>query len=782
MRSPTSPSGATSPPSVLPVTRELLVRELLMLGLLSGLGAGPASWLSVRFSVVDRVALAPIVGLCLGTAVFTTLLYFFPAQDTSWLVPVLVVMSVLMAAIRGRRAVGWRMLRVNLAGWVSVMLVVVIVTVPILSVMRSHHTVGPVSYAVGDAIGYVAMTDTAVHMSLHRAIDTGPPFRNEAEHYGVAYAKSYQNLDVTPLSANVNSLIGLGSTDTWAAFLIAIVVAGGLGALAAVRWVLRESDELVRTLAGGVAGAMFAGAFFLQLYAADSEAALCGLGVLLPLGAVASDATIEPRRSALLLTALLLGGLFAFYPLLVAPVAGAGGLALMFLAVRRLRTTPLRRRLGFGLPALRVGFVVALAALVNLVSFTRDLRYWKALVTGGLNPAQFGFPVFDMKAETLPAWLFQTRNLFTLTAFNDASLTIKVEEILVPLLLVGVVIIALRRFPVLWWLIAIIAVAALLGEYEAVKNACSYCTDRSLLPIAPMFIGLLGVGLGVVWMSKRALTRAAGVIVLSLWLVPAFTNARDMRNRVSGAGVFLESSDRSVLTHLPADAATGVEVEGFDTNPPTASPADPFAYELAAERSNGHASIPGDVSNFNAIAYFGVTPLSAGQFNPFYRYILTRLPGIATDRHVIARGAGVALEKRVQPLDVTPDSGLVTPEQHLDPAGEAWLSNAVPLRLIVAGPGSIPAYVGLRIVESVPTQVPPRQPGVRWSELGHQLFVCLRASGAAPARTAQFSISYNPVPSGTGAGPYAQPPVGIGVRLAEMRVAAGRCPFASRVR
>ena len=45
-----------------------------------------------------------------------------------------------------------------------------------------------------------------------------------------------------------------------------------------------------------------------------------------------------------------------------------------------------------------------------------------------------------MKAVSLPAWLFQTRNLFTLTSFADASLVIKVEEIALPLLFVAIVI------------------------------------------------------------------------------------------------------------------------------------------------------------------------------------------------------------------------------------------------------------------------------------------------------------------------------------------------------
>jgi hypothetical protein len=763
-----------------PVLRELLARELLMLIVLAGLGAGPASLLSARFRAVERVALAPVLGMCLGTAVFTTLIYFFPASDTDWLVPVLVVASVVVAAVRSRRTLRLRLLRAQLAGWVSLALVIVVVTVPILSVMRSQHTVGPVSYAVGDAVGYIAEIDGMVRQSLHDASEARPPFRNLAQRSFTTYGQGYQNLDLAPVSANVDSVAGSGSTDTWQAFLIAFVVTGALGALAAVRWMLRESSVRSITLGGAAAGVMFAGALFLQLYFADSQAALCGLAMLLPLGAVAADAAMDPRPAALALTALPVTGLLAAYPLFVAPSAVAGAGALLFLALRRWRSGRPRVAADMRRGARRVTFVIVLAACLNLVALLRDLRYWKALVTGQLNPTQFGFPVFDMRAESLPAWLFQTRNLFTLFSFGDASFVVKGEEIALPLLFAGIVIIGLRRFPILCWLVVVIAVAALLGEYEAVKNACSYCTDRSLLPIGPILVGLIAVGLGVLWMSERPLLRATAFVALALWLIPAFTAERDIRNRVSGAGTFLDSSERIVLTHLPRDAA--VAVEGFDADPASASPADPFAYELAEERSNGQATIPGDVNNYNAIAYFGVSALNAGQFNPYYRYVLTRLPGIATARQVVARGVGVALEKRVRPLDVTVDGGLVAPAEGMDPAGNAWLSNTMPLRLIVAGPGSGPAYVGLLIDESVPTRVTPRQPGVRWRLHGHQMTVCVRAVGTAPFRVAQFGLFYNPVPSSTAAGPYAQPPVGIGVRLAAMRAAAGRCPFAGIVR
>jgi hypothetical protein len=152
----------------MPVIREMVGRELLMLAVLAALGAGPASFLSSRFESVERVALAPIIGMCIGTSVFMTLLYFFPAADTDWLVVVLAAVSLLVALWRGRRKLNLRpqrpfsprlMLagaaqsRQKLVGWASLGLVMVLISAPVVSVLRSHGTVGPVEFKIADAVG-----------------------------------------------------------------------------------------------------------------------------------------------------------------------------------------------------------------------------------------------------------------------------------------------------------------------------------------------------------------------------------------------------------------------------------------------------------------------------------------------------------------------------------------------------------------------------------------------------------------------------------------------------
>src|SRR4051794_25918713 len=83
---------------------DLLAREGAYLLVLLALGFGPASLLSAeRFNWATRLALAPVLGFCLGTCVATTVLYFFPAGDTYWMIPLLGLASTGFAIWRTRR-------------------------------------------------------------------------------------------------------------------------------------------------------------------------------------------------------------------------------------------------------------------------------------------------------------------------------------------------------------------------------------------------------------------------------------------------------------------------------------------------------------------------------------------------------------------------------------------------------------------------------------------------------------------------------------------------------
>ncbi len=57
---------------------DLLAREGTLLLTLLALGAAPAASLSEHFDAPGRLALAPILGFCLGTCLVTTVLEFIP--------------------------------------------------------------------------------------------------------------------------------------------------------------------------------------------------------------------------------------------------------------------------------------------------------------------------------------------------------------------------------------------------------------------------------------------------------------------------------------------------------------------------------------------------------------------------------------------------------------------------------------------------------------------------------------------------------------------------------
>ena len=59
-------------------------------------------------------------------------------------------------------------------------------------------------------------------------------------------------------------------------------------------------------------------------------------------------------------------------------------------------------------------------------------------------------------------------------------------------------------------------------------------------------------------------------------------------------------------------------------------------------------------------------------FTPDYRWVLTRLAGIHTDRKVVARSGPFALERR-QPNDITVVGGVVADDARHDPTGKAWV-------------------------------------------------------------------------------------------------------------
>jgi hypothetical protein len=231
----------------------------------------------------------------------------------------------------------------------------------------------------------------------------------------------------------------------------------------------------------------------------------------------------------------------------------------------------------------------------------------------------------------------------------------------------------------------------------------------------------------------------AGVVIV---VASVGQRARIELTRFSHQSFFVDSADRKLLDSLPPGRGR-VNIEGFGASIGAQAEL-PLMYHYVNYRAPGRVSIVAGSDVNNAIQYldFGTVLIPPGpEFDPEYRYVLTRLSAVATDRRVISRESSAALEERVTPLDVTPYSGLSLPLSSLDSSGTAFVDTRTPLQMLVVGrDGGRPAWARLTFQASVPTSV-PTQPGVRSSSHGRTLTVCVRARGSEPLRTATVSLT-----------------------------------------
>lgn len=754
-----------------------------MLATLVALGVGPASFLGRRFDPAARLAMSPALGLCLGTGAFTTLIWFTAASNTYWLLPILALTS-LAVAVRRRMGVelkdrgadrpsARRMLPlVHLRPFdaLALAMVCVVVAAPLSYTLRERHSVGPIGFEVWDAVGYTAEIDGMTQQSIRQAahgnkVQAGrnavevlekahqtEPRKDFIQRYWEFYAPGNQNLDAAPLSANLNELVGLHATDTQTLFLIAFLISGALGAFAAVRYAAPRPAWVAP-----FAGILFAGPFFMQLVADGSQAAVCGLGVILPLVAMGTDALCERRLATLVLFALLASGLMALYPLFVSGVALSAAVVLLAmgaLAWWRGRLTRVTLARAFG----QLGIVLALIIAFDVVSFTRDVGYWHDVLAGDYFLA--GLPQYHLPYSVLPGWLLQTREFYFLTDLGSASVTQILIGVVLAALFLGVILFGLFRRRASLILVPLVLIFLLLAEYTSAAHHCAYCTDRALLPVAPAGIWLLALGIAALATSGRSWLRWTGVAIAIMALIAVAERTRQERLRFADGAYFLDAGDRALLSRLPHRPGP-VDLEGYGEVLGKAPGELPLVYFMTWERNHKEVSVPSEYVDNASLAYLGEANPANPQFIPGYRYVLTRFAGVQTGRRVIARTGSLALEERSGPLDATVVSGLGLPLVRLDDQGLAWVEG--PLHVIVTGGDSIPAWIALRFRYIVPVSV-PRQPDVHARLLpGGILAACVRARGTGPIRRGTIRLAFSPLPGIIPNEPFAlsEPPQGV---------------------
>lgn len=716
---------------------EIVGRELIMLITLVLLGAGPAAFLGKRFDPAARIAITPVLGLCLGTSVFTTLIWLLPARDTYWLLPLLAAASVFLALTRARAAAP--ILATSWGGALRALWcprardafalagVCVVVAAPFSYTLHERDSVGPTGFVVYDSVGYVGETDGMAQQSIRQASHAEPEGANFVRQFWTMYSQTDVNLDASPLSANLNELSGWGSTDTQTLFLIVFLVGDALGTFAAVRYLAAKPFWIAP-----LAGLMFAGPFHLQLMADGSQAAICGTSVILPLVAVSIEALRERRLAHLVLVAILGSGLLAIYPPIAPGVAIAAGLILLAFAGLRWRRGRLNRQ-ALGEALAQSVAVLAMSILFDIVAFTHAISYWGTVLTGADTA---GKPKYELPVSVLPGWLLQTRQFFFLKNLSHASLHVLLLGGLLPAIFIAAMLIGLRRRPVALIFLPIIFVFAALAIYSRYKYNCSYCVDRNMIPIAPVVYGLLALGVAALATMTSRSMRWLGMAVAAAALIAAGAQLRSERVIFANDSYFLDAGTRALVNDLPAHAGP-LDLEGYGQDPHHSAGELPMTYYLAYERNHAEVSVASEYTDYNALFAFGGPKPHNPNFDPEYRYVLTRFGGVSTGRRVIARVGSLALEERTAPLDATLISGVALPAIRLDSNGYGPVVGQ--LHFLVGGNGTAPAWVLLHFQTIEPATAAP-QPGVTSQSTPHLLTVCVPVTGTAPVRQAALTL------------------------------------------
>jgi hypothetical protein len=740
---------------------DLLARELLFVVLLAAIGSGPAAFLPERYDGVARLALAPVLGLCVGVCVTVTLVYFAPTADTGWVVIPLALVSIAVAARRRLPRARW----VSGRGIVQLAVVVVVILGSFDFPLAVRHTVGPDGgYAIADTAGYLSEINGEVHHSIRDADHIQPPYADLGVGYWAGYAQGNQELDVSALESNVNELIGVGATDTQSPFLIAVLLIGGLGVFAVVLAVGRQP------IWAALAGCIFAGPLFAELFMDGSEAAIVGCAVFAPLAALGWEAVRCRRPATFVLFALLVAGLQTLYPLFVPPVVVAAVVVLAAVVIGRLRRgLPTRSEL---LTATwQLAMVVALACAFTPVAFLRNARYWISILNGTFSLA--GPPAYALPVNVLPGWILQTREFYNLPDLSSATAGQFLLGALIPLMLIAVIVFAARRHREALMMVVIAGGAALLAYYTWSSRGCGYCVQRNLIPVGALAAPVIGLGLAAI-ATLRSPVRIPLAVAIALVAIVAIGHEGIVeRQRLANGSYLLDNQDRVAMSALPARSGP-VELEGFGQGPSPPMEV-PVVYNLVDERTDGQVSVATDRDDNRGLLYLGGTQPLGPSFHSNYRYVLTRLAGISTGRRIVARDGPIALEERTQPLDVTVTGGVLVAAARLDPTGTAWVTPALPLHFLVAGssPGHT-AWISLVLEATVPVHV-GHEPGVSSVRSGDTLRICLPAVGAPPVREAGVQLSFVPKPAPPTDEAYAPSLPPRGVRLVSVRVSTARC-------
>jgi hypothetical protein len=545
-------------------------------------------------------------------------------------------------------------------------------------------------------------------------------------------------------------LVVIGALAAYAAFLV--LIGSGWGAL--------------------VAGLLYAGPVMLQLVLDGSEGAIAGMAHVFPL-VLLGALVIRPGigRAPAVLFAIVAGSAAAAYPVFFPALVAASGLVwVLALAYRVLwerepfRATALRQVRGAALVAIGTAAVAPFA-------FARSIEYWRLLIKG--NGVVGGLPVFDLPLPVLPGYVLGTREFYFLPHLSDTSARQWLLTDVFPLALLALIAFSLLRWRVLWPLV-VLSVALLAVALGVANSGCGYCVQRSLLPFGPLTGFALAAG--VVAMAARGFRGSrlvASLVTIAILGLVWHTNGTLIRRGALGA-YFMPKTVSSTLASVDKQPGP-VLLEGFGANGdapgefPSALLAAGGGYAPGAPR----LSVLVETNDFQGMAYLGPPRTAGPEFAPDYRTIATRLVSVKTVRRTVVSDGGIALQRRVQPFDVTAESGIFVNRARKTDHRVFIIG---PMSFAVTGPAGrqVALRVGLGNVRRSQLAKLPKGSVVRRDGAG--LAICVPIAGQrATLRRIGVPVAAGLTVYGSD-GWYANHPTALsGPTLESMRVVA-RCP------
>lgn len=640
---------------------EILLLTLGWVALFTVLGLGPAWGLGRRLG--SPVILAPVLGVAIGAAVFTTSALVLSMRVAAFvvLVPMLLGSVVWFVVIvqrdQGARATvrDWKG-----AGIPAALCGCALVIGAMPNLLAG--TLGPMTWVLRDAWWYLQTGEWLQEHSARQLPTADGYVTDLIGSSGALILDHGGRTGVTAFYAVGSGLAGIQPDRTFSAFLVAV-----FALLPASVWLVARKlggGRIAATVAGAVVGPLALG------LVVDSALANLTAILFIPLLLLSVTLIVTERAWPVTVVAgIIAAGLVSSYPELVpfAVVALGGAGIVAIVAARRAgrdvrgALRPLAVRIGVGV------FVLAALApygVVQLLNYLNDVS--------GAAPSS---DVVDrgLSLETAGSWIFGLRHIYELEFDSPipyggfgSAMAIILPLALLALVALGALAAANRAARAAVVLVPIV-VAVVLGYYAYRSGArggtCQYCLGKGLTLAIPFIAVGIGLGVGVLLDGLRRgssayrLAAGAGLGVVVLAGIGIGLQAlRAVDDYASQAAYPPAEARRLLRAGGPLPPSASVFMEGIeDTGDAVAFL--PGLYTLVKDAPGRRPYYDADwnflpgLYLFSQVAFYGRAASAERYADPRYEWVFSAWSGLDSGRERLGVDGRYAIERRA-PVDV----------------------------------------------------------------------------------------------------------------------------------